>query len=89
MEENLIKKYQPPKEIKSEHKELMIKIGLKLEELRKDKQISSSGLAKEIGISRNAYHQMEIGNVYFNLLSLLQVLNYHQVSLPDFFNTLK
>jgi DNA-binding XRE family transcriptional regulator len=89
MEEHLVKKYQPPKEIKSEHQELMIKIGLKLEELRKDKKISSSGLAKEIGISRNAYHQMEIGNVYFNLLSLLQVLNYHQVSLPDFFNTLK
>jgi len=32
-----------------------------------------SGLAKQLGISRNAYHQMDAGKVYFNVLSFLQV----------------
>ena len=79
-----MKKYQPPKEIESVHQELMLKIGMKLVELRKGKNLSSSGLAKELGISRNAYHSMESGKVYFNLLSLLQVLDYHQTTLTEF-----
>lgn len=83
-----MKKYQPPKEIELQHQELMSKIGMKLAELRKAKSFSSSGLAKELGISRNAYHNMESGKVYFNLLSLLQVLDYHQITATNFFNGL-
>lgn len=56
---------------------LMLKIGCKLAELRKAKKISSSGLARELKISRNAYHLIETGKTYFNLLSLLLVLDYH------------
>ena len=88
MEYNQNKKYQPPKEIKQEHQELMVKIGGKLQQLRKAKKISSSGLAKEVRISRNAYHQLESGKVYFNVLSLLQVLDYHQITIEDFFKNL-
>jgi len=88
MEYNQIKKYQPPKEIKQEHQELMQKIGEKLQELRKAKTISSSGLAKEVGISRNAYHLVESGKVYFNFISLLQVLDYHHITIDDFFKNL-
>jgi len=83
-----MKKYQPPKEIDPSHHELMLKIGMKLAELRKGQNLSSSGLAKELGISRNAYHSMESGKVYFNLLSLLQVLDYHQINATDFFSSL-
>jgi len=89
VQDNKVRKYQPPKIVKPEHKELMLKIGLKLEGLRKNKKISSSGLAKEIGISRNAYHMMEAGKVYFNVMSLMQIMNYHQISVPDFFNELR
>lgn len=88
MEANPNKKYQPPKDIKPEHLELMSKIGMRLAELRKGKNISSSGLAKEVGISRNAYHQMESGKVYFNFLSLLQVLNYHNIDAEKFLKSL-
>lgn len=82
-------KYQPPKSIRTEHQEFMKKIGLKLQEQRKNRGISISSLSTEIGISRNAYAQMEAGKVYFNFLSLLQVLDYFQISKEDFFAELK
>jgi len=85
VEEYPSKKYQPPKDIKPEHQELMLRIGIGLQTLRKEKKISSSGLAKQLGISRNAYHQMEAGKVYFNVLSLLQVLNFFQLTPEEFF----
>lgn len=88
-QENLIKKkYQPPKEIKPEHKELMVKVGRKLETLRKGKKISVIKLSKELGISRNTYSNMEYGKVYFNVLTLLQVLDYYQVAASEFFSDL-
>jgi DNA-binding XRE family transcriptional regulator len=86
--DNQKKKYQPPKDIRPKHEDLMLNIGVKLAELRKMKNISSSGLAREVGISRNAYHQMESGKVYFNVISLLNVLEYHKISATDFFNDL-
>ncbi len=82
------KKYQPPKKVKPEHKKLMLKVGRKLEILRKDKKISASKLSMEIGISRNTYSNMEYGKVYFNILTLLQVLDYYKVSSFEFFNDL-
>jgi len=88
-QENLIKKkYQPSKEIKPEHKELMLKVGRKLETLRKGKKISAFRLSMELGISRNTYSNMEYGKVYFNVLTLLQVLDYYQVTAFEFFSDL-
>jgi DNA-binding XRE family transcriptional regulator len=77
--------YQPPKEIRPEHKDFMSSIGKKLNDLRNSKNLSSQGLAKQAGISRNAYHQMECGMVYFNFLKLIQVLDYHKISVSEFF----
>lgn len=82
-------KYKPPKSIRAEHQEFMLKIGLKLQAIRKERNISISSLSTELGISRNAYAQMEAGKVYFNFLSLLQVLDYFQISPSDFFTELK
>jgi len=71
-----------------EHQELMTKIGLKLQEIRKVNKITVSSLAKEVGISRNAYSQMERGLVYFNFEKLLLVLQYHKKDALEFFNEL-
>ena len=86
----LKKKYQPPKEIKPEHKELIVKIGVKLEELREKKGVSILQLSKKIGMSRNKYHQMvsKDKQVYFNFLSLLEILDYYNVSIEEFFSEL-
>jgi len=82
--QNLIeKKYQPPKEIRPEHQEFFLNLGMKLQKLRNNESIS--GLAKKVGISRNAYSQMEQGKVYFNLFNLMLVLGYHKKSPSDFF----
>ncbi|MGD0340498.1 MAG: helix-turn-helix transcriptional regulator [Bacteroidales bacterium] len=67
----------------------MSSIGEKLQLLRKSKNLSVSGLAKEIGISRNAYSQIENGKVYCNFLSVLQVLDFYQVDAKKFFHDLE
>ncbi len=83
-QQNLIKKkYQPPKEIRPEHQEFLLNLGMKLQKLRNIESISA--LAKKVGISRNAYSQMEQGKVYFNLFNLMLVLTYHKKSASDFF----
>lgn len=85
-QQNLIKKkYQPPKEIKPEHQDFLSNIGLRLHALRKSKKISSAKLAKQVGISRNGYHLIETGRIYFNISTILQVLSYYKESPSDFF----
>ncbi|MEI6049362.1 MAG: helix-turn-helix transcriptional regulator [Bacteroidota bacterium] len=79
------KKYQAPKEICPEHQEFLTNIGLGLQALRKEKNISISHLSDALGISRNKYAQMEEGRLYFNLLSVLQVLDYYHVNPENFF----
>ena len=76
------------KEIATEHKELLREIGRRIKNLRKDKKFSYIKIANEMGISRNSYNLMEHGNVYFNFSTLLLVLNYHDISLMDFFRDL-
>ena len=82
------KKYQAPKEISPEHQEFLTKIGLGLQAIRKEKNISISHLSSELKISRNKYAQMEDGKLYFNLLSVLQVLDYFHINASDFFSRL-
>jgi hypothetical protein len=82
------KKYQAPKKISPEHQEFLINIGLGLKALREDKKISIYHLSDALKISRNKYAQMEEGKLYFNLLSVLQVLNYYGVNASDFFKKL-
>lgn len=77
-----------PKEISPEHIQLMKLIGLKIKDLRTKRGISYVAMAKEIGLSKNAYNQLELGQVYFGMSSLLKVLEYHNVKLSDFFNDL-
>jgi DNA-binding XRE family transcriptional regulator len=79
------KKYQAPKEVCPEHQEFLTNIGLGLQALRKEKNITISHLSDALGISRNKYAQMEEGRLYFNLLSVLQVLDYYQVNPENFF----
>ena len=82
------KKYQPPQKVKQEHKEFLTNIGLRLKAIRKGKDISISHLSSELKISRNKYAQMEEGKLYFNLLSVLQVLDYYAVDASVFFKAL-
>ena len=67
------------KEIRPEHQELMKQLGKKIKNLRTKKKISYIKMAEEIGISKNVYNGIELGNVYFNFSSLLLIANYHSI----------
>jgi len=77
-----------PKEISPEHRELLQELGIRLKKLRTAKKISYIELAKEIGISRNAYNLIENGNVYFNFNTVLLILKYHNIKLSELFEDL-
>ncbi len=75
--------------ISTEHKKILKDIGTELKALRTANGKSYIQLAKEIkSISRNTYNQMELGNINFQFSTLLQVLDYHGVSIHKFFEDL-
>lgn len=76
--------YQKPRKIDPKHKAAIVEIGRKLEKLRINSNISASGLAKEVSISRNAYRQMEKGEIYFSTYNFLKILNYYNIDLTNF-----
>jgi ribosome-binding protein aMBF1 (putative translation factor) len=82
------KLYQPPKEIMAEHQEFINRIGDKLKQIREREEMSASRLAKDSKLSRNLYHQMEHGRVYFTISSLLRVLDALEISASEFFKDL-
>lgn len=77
-----------PKEISTDHKELLQAIGNRIRKLREETGQSYIQIAKEIGISRNSYNQVENGRVYFNISSLLLILEFHHLSLGEFIHDL-
>jgi DNA-binding XRE family transcriptional regulator len=83
------KRYQPPKAVSRKHQKFLTSIGLGLQNLRKEKNLSISRLSDTLEISRNQYAQMESGKVYCNILSVLQVLDFHHVDAKRFFHDLQ
>jgi transcriptional regulator with XRE-family HTH domain len=77
-----------PKEIAAEHQDLILEIGRRIRDLRKRKQLSYIELAKNIGISRNSYNQLELGISNFQIITLLEVLKYHDIGVEYFFKDL-
>ena len=69
------------REIKPEHQELMKEIGKRIKKLRTERELSYKEMAKAMGLSRNAYNAIELGNVYFNFSSLLLIANHHNISI--------
>jgi len=77
------------KEVKPSHHKWLKLVGAKIRDLRLEKGYSYIALAEEIGISRNSYNALEIGNDYFNISTLLQVLDYHKLSVNTFLCSLE
>ena len=69
------------KEIAPEHKVLLQELGKRIKKLRTEKKLGYIQMAIEIGLSRNAYNDIELGNSYFNFLSLVLIAKYHDVSI--------
>lgn len=76
-------------EILPDHKQVMDEIGNRLQKLRKEKGKKSGEIAKEVKIGRNTYSRIEHGDIYFKFSTLLSILDYHKVSVCEFFKDLK
>ena len=76
-------------QLSEDHKILLSEIGKKLKQVRKDKWKNYNDLVKEIGISKNTYNLMENGKINFQLSTLLQVLDFHDISVSDFFKDIE
>lgn len=76
--------WKKPKQVENQHKGVLIEIGKKLVKLREAKGLSASGLASEYHISRNAYRQMERGEIYFSTYNLLKILDFYKIDLNTF-----
>ena len=76
-------------QIKPDDNELIVRIGEKIRELRKQKNISYEKLAKEIGLDRNTVNLIELGKTNFQFQTLLRILSYHKMSVFDFFKSLE
>ena len=76
-------------QIKPDDNELIVRIGERIRELRKQKNISYEKLAKEIGLDRNTVNLIELGKTNFQFQTLLRILSYHKMSVFDFFKSLE
>lgn len=70
--------------LKGNHLKTAKQIGDKIKRLRKEKGISYVQLASVLNINKNTYYQIETGT-NFQIRTLLIILDYHQLSLSDFF----
>ena len=68
------------KEVAPKHKVLLKALGKRIKKLRTDKNIGYIQMSKEIGLSKNAYNDIELANAYCNFSSLLLIADYHGVS---------
>lgn len=77
-----------PENILPEHQKFLVKIGKSLKVLRKEKKLTIEALATEVSISRNTINLMELGQVNFQLTTLLTVLKFHNIPLSEFVQSL-
>jgi transcriptional regulator with XRE-family HTH domain len=69
----------------SEQHTLLLEIGKKIKDLRKNKKLTYEKMAGEIGVARNTYLLLEHGRINFQLSTLQLVLKYHKISFSKFF----
>jgi len=81
-----------PDEISDEQKELMLRLGAKIKQLRKDQKKGYIQLSKEMGLARNTYFGIERGYLDCQFSSICQILLYykkhHNILPEEFFKDL-
>lgn len=76
-------------DIDPEYQDLIKAIGDRIKDLRKEKGVSYITLAKEIGMSRNGYNNIELAKSNLQLVTLIRILRYHNISFFQFIDSLK
>jgi DNA-binding XRE family transcriptional regulator len=83
------RKYQQPIKVKPEHEDFLKQVGGDIEKLRQKHHINITDLCKQIGISRFTYYSVIDGKVYWNLQTILSILNHFKIDEIKFFSSLK
>ena len=78
-----------PAEVYPRYQELIVAIGEKIKDLRKEKNISYIKMAEEIGISRNGYNNIELAKSNFQFETLYRIITYHHITVFEFFESIK
>lgn len=76
------------KEVDERHKAILSKIGGQLSNMRQSNGVTIQNLANEINVSRNGLSKMEAGEIYFNLSTLLNILDHYGEDHISFFKSL-
>ena len=76
------------KEVDERHKVILGKIGEQLSRMRQSEGVTIQDLASEIKVSRNGLAKMEAGEIYFNLSTLLHILDHYGEDHLKFFKYL-
>ncbi|MFW5700927.1 MAG: helix-turn-helix domain-containing protein [Cyclobacteriaceae bacterium] len=79
----------PVKHVLNNHLPTLKAIGEKLKTLRNNNSLGIAEFSSAIGLSRNTYAMMEAGKIYFNINTLLIILDYYSISMRDFFQELE
>jgi ribosome-binding protein aMBF1 (putative translation factor) len=79
---------------KAEHQKVLDKISEKIKSMRKAEGLGYIPLSQKIGMERNVYYKCENPNpkpdekVNFRLGTILRILDYYDISLKDFINSI-
>jgi transcriptional regulator with XRE-family HTH domain len=76
------------KPISPEHQKILDKIGQELKRRRDETGLSYTALAKEIGMDKNSYYYIESAKVICGMVNLLQILDYYEITLSEFFQSI-
>ena len=82
------KNMKKQEKIPESHQSILEQLGELLKKHRKERRIGYIDAAKDMGLSKNTLSPMENGRLNFQFTTLLQVLNYYDVTLSEFFNEL-
>ena len=72
------------RKVSRQHQYILTRIGKKIKQLRQEKDLSYPAMAEKVGLSKVTYFKLEKGS-NFQMRALLMVLDYHHITLEDFF----
>ena len=76
-------------QIDTNHQDILRTIGNRVKELRTKRKIKINEICEATKIHRNSYSQLEHGKTYFKISALLRILDYHDITITEFFRNLR
>jgi transcriptional regulator with XRE-family HTH domain len=76
-------------DLSNKEKKKLQKIGERIQTLRKERtKLGYKSFAEKINLNKNTVYRIEKAQGDYTIIQLLKILNYHNISLEDFFKNL-